>query len=315
MASLLFKDNPSLWRTGSDFPKVPLTQVSWDTDPDTAIAYVYFGHVNIDFDGSPTAYAPPGSGLDSDDDLSNAFDENRWFGVVALSPNDPAVKSGSANIDNRPELNRGGKFPVVQQEGNDDPSPGYYVSATPHATGPAYRQDSYVDASRVAFGALSGKLKSLGVSLGDYGLVIRHDQAAQSGFYFVDVGGNNFALGECSHKVGKDLGGSGRGNRFNNNFPVSFIVFPQSGDQDPSAIVTASDDQISAAIKAQMQKLCAASNAADLALLMGFNEVSPPQQPQGTAKLANYASDPDNNAKPRNFDTVAKGLSDWGYAI
>lgn len=314
MAKLVFTDHPMLWRTGSDFPKVPLTQVSWDSDPNTPVPYVYFGHVNIDFDGSPTAYAPPGSGLVGDDDLGNAHDDSRWFGVVALSENDPAVQSGDAQIDRRDSLKFGGKFPVVQQEKNGDPNPGFYVSSMPHASGPAFRQDSYIDASQVAFGALSGKFKSLGVALGDYGLAIRHDQNLQSGFFFADVGGNNYALGECSHKVGKDLGGSGRGNRFNNNFPVSFIVFPQSGTQDPSAVVSESDGDIADALKPLLGKLSEAENANELPMLMGYNEVAPPGQPGGTGKLAGYKRDPSSAKRPSNYDNIAEALKSWGYS-
>ena len=314
MARLVFTDHPSLWRTGSDFPKIPLTQVSWDSAPDTPVAFVYFGHVNIDFDGSPTAYAPPGSGLVGDDDLSNAHDESRWFGVVALAKNDPAVQNGDALIDDRPELQFGGKFPVIQQAKNDDPNPGFYVSALPHATGALFRQDSYIDASRVAFAALSGKFRALGVALGDYGMAIRHDQNLQSGFFFADVGGNNFALGECSHKVGKDLGGSGRGNSFNNNFPVSFIVFPQSGTQDPSAVVAESDDAIADALKPLLAKLSEAENANQLPMLMGYNEVAPPNQPRGTAKVAAYVRDASTATRPPNYDTIAEALRSWGYA-
>jgi len=313
MAKLAFKDHSVLWRTGSDFPKVPLTQVSWDYDPDAAVAYVFFGHVNIDFDGSPTAYAPPGSGLTPDDDLSNAHDDTHWFGVVSLSTNDAAVVRGDALIDKRLELQLGGKYPVIQQAANDDPNPGYYVSSTPHATGPLYRQDSYIDASRIAYGALSGKLKSLGFVLGDYGLAIRHDQSLQSGFYFADVGGNNYALGECSHKVGKDLGGTGRGNGFNNNFPVSFILFPQSGDQDPAAIVSASDDQIRHAVTELLKRLCTADNAEELPLLMGFNEIAPPGQPEGRSKLDAYLNGSGNSDRPRNYDHIVDGLQSWGY--
>src|SRR5262249_21545820 len=210
MANLVFNDHPVLWRTGHDFPQVPLTIVSWDSAPDDPVAYVFFGHVNIDFDGSPTAYGPPGIQPPPDDDLHNAWDEQSgWFGVAALAENDAAVLSGDATIDKQPGMEHRGKYPVVQQAANDDPSPGYYVSGTPHPSGPVWRQDSYIDASRVAFGALSGRLKALGVALGDFGLAIRHDTELQSGFYFADIGANNYALGECSHKVGKDLGGSG----------------------------------------------------------------------------------------------------------
>ncbi len=315
MARLVFKDHPALWRTGHDFPKVPLTMVSWDTARDRPVACLFFGHVNIDFDGSPTAYGPPGIQPPPDDDLGNAWDaKSGWFGVVALRRDDPAVLRGDAKIDTRRGMEHHGKYPVVQQTNNDDPSPGYYVSATPHATGPIWRQDSYVDASRVAFGALSGKLKKLGFVLGDYGLAIRHDKPLQSGFYFADAGGNNYALGECSHKVGKDLGGSGRGNAFNNNFPVSFIVFPESGNQDPRAVVSMSEPQIAEAIKPLLQKLTAAQNAEQLPLLMGFNEVAPPSKPPGKSRLDTYLKDPAHAEKPRHYTTIAGGLAAWGYA-
>jgi hypothetical protein len=315
MSKLLFQDEPGPWRTGHDYPAVSLTRVSVDDAPDKPLAYVFFGHVNIDFDGSPTAYAPPGKGLVSDDDLSNAYDDNRWFGVVALSENDPAVVSGQAIIDKRPELERGGKYPVIQQAANDDPNPGYYVSSLPYASGPAYRQDSYIDASQVAFGALSGRLKALGVALGDYGLAIRHDKDAQSGFFFADVGGNNYALGECSHKVGKDLGGSGRGNRFNNNFPVSFIVFPQSRTQETGTINAESDDQIAQSLKQLLETLSGVDNADELILLMGFNETPPPEKPQGLSKLERYVQSPDDGQQPHSYDTIAKALSNWGYIL
>ena len=145
----------------------------------------------------------------------------------------------------------------------------------------AYLQSSYIDASQIAFGALSGKLAALGFNLGDYGLAVRHDQNLQSGFYFADRGGNNYKLGECSHKVGKNLGGSGRGNRFNNNYPVSFIVFPGSGNTDPAAVPSIADADIQTAVRPLLANLATADDAKDLVLLMAFNETSPPNKPAG----------------------------------
>jgi hypothetical protein len=43
MPKLLFKNHPGDWRTGRDFPHVPLTRVSWDTAPEVAVAYVFSG--------------------------------------------------------------------------------------------------------------------------------------------------------------------------------------------------------------------------------------------------------------------------------
>lgn len=313
MANLIFKDHPATWRNGGDFPQIPLTEVSWDSAPDAPVAYVYFGHVNIDFDGSPTAYGPAGITPPPDDDLSNAGNQDQgWFGIFALAPNDPLVTGGTVVIDtNAPGY--GGKYPVVQQAANGDPSPGYYVSTTPQPSGPGYLQGSYVDASQIAFGALSGMLAGLGFGLGDYGLAVRHDQNLQSGFYFLDKGGNNYALGECSHKVGKNLGGSGRGNYFNNNFPVSFIVLPQSSTSDPSAVPSISDDQIKAALQPLLAKLGTADNAADLVLLMGFNETPPPNKPQGTTRLSAYHAT-SASPMPQNAANILQGLQSFGFA-
>jgi hypothetical protein len=206
-----------------------------------------------------------------------------------------------------------GKYPVIQQAKNGDPKPGFYVSGTPRPSGPGHLQNSYIDASQVAYGALSGGLRSLGFRLGDYGLAIRHDQNLHSGFYFVDSGGRNNALGECSHKVGKNLGGSGRASHFDNNFPVSFIVFPGSFDMDPDGVASLSDDQTNGRLKPLVRSMALASNADELPLLMGFNEIRPPGRPQGSSKLEAYRRAP-SRPRPANYDTIAQGLRAFGWA-
>ena len=317
MPTLVFKDHPATqWRNGSDFPQVALTALAWDSEPDKPVAYVFFGHVNIDYDGSPTAYGPPGITPLPDDDLANAWsDEGGWFGVYSLKPDDPLVAQGKAVIDQRPELLHKGKYPVVQQEANGDPQPGYYVSTTPQPSGPGHLQTSYVDASQVAFGALSGRLAALGFKLGDYGLAIRHDKKLQSGFYFVDRGGSqSWALGECSHKVGKDLGGSGRANRFNNNFPVSFIVFPDTFTMDASkGTPSMSDEEIKTEVDLLLADLARADNASHLALLMAMNEVAPQHKPPGKAGLDKYLAG--GVAKPSHYANVVEGLGNYGYVV
>jgi hypothetical protein len=339
MAKLVFKDHPAHWRTGEDYTQIPLTRVSWDTAPDLAVAYVYFGHVNVDFDGSPKCYAPEGHMPQPLDDLKNAIDKktDSWCGVVAMSRNDPLVKNGTAKIDDSdPKLEKQGLFPVLQQAKNGDPAPGYYVSSSPRASGPLYLQDSHLNASEVSFGALSGKLRELGFQLGDYGLAIRHDQSLQSGFYFADSGANNHALGECSHHVGLNLGGSGRAKHFNNNYPVSFIVFPGSFTVDPCddkpiprayrseegkyalkrcALPAISDADILSEVRPLLIGLSRADNAEELALLMGFNEVAPKHVPRGTSKLATFRKDPKPNLRPINYLTIAQGLRSWGYTM
>lgn len=317
MAKLIFKNEPHVWHTGSDYKHVRLTQVSWDTSPGKAEAYIFFGHVNVDFDGSPTAYGPAGIQPPPDDSLKNAWnDEKGWFGVVALEANDPLVKSGSAKIDKRLELLKKGKYPVIQQEKNGDPNPGYYVSSTPRPSSPRHHQNSHIDASKIAFGALDKYLQKLGVSLGDYGLAIRHDKFLQSGFYYVDMGGWKHALGECSHKVGKNLGGSGRGNKFNNNYPVSFIVFPRSSKFDGNGVAPRfTDDEIKDSLKPLLKNLSLAENARQLALLMGFNEIKPPGKPPGMKKLASFIANPDKHPLPNSHFNVARALIQHGFDI
>lgn len=311
-SSLVFADVPGHWHM-VDYKHVKLTSVAWDNAPDQPVAFVFFGHPNVDFDGSPTAYHPDDTG---DDNLANAVsDDGRWVGVVAMTPSDPQVVNGNALLDQRPEREKKGRYPVIQQAKNGDPSPGYYVSQTARAADasqPAYAQRRYFDASRVPYGALSGKLRDQGMALGDFGLAIRHDQALQSPFYFVDSGGaQSSALGEGSQKVGTNLGGSGRGSRFNNNFPVSFIVFPHSASDQSGAL---DDAAIGSGVSAQLAQLATASNARDLALLMAANEAAPGGTPAGKAGLDAYAADP-SRALPGNFATVCAGLRAFGFAL
>jgi hypothetical protein len=316
MPNLVFENQPGGWNA-VDFPSVPLTKVAWDTSPHDALAYVYFGHVDIDYDGSPTAYGPAGKVPLPDDELEHAGNAaDGWFGVMSLRPDDPLVLTGLARIDTTaPQFK--GKFPVVQQAWNGDPNPGYYVSTTPQAHGPyglEYLQSSYIDASKVPFGALDKQLPPLGINFGDFGLAIRHDQNLQSGFSFVDSGGDRFALGECSHKVGKDLGGTGRSSDFNNNFPVSFIIFPRSSTQPLANIRELSDASIMPALQARLFELSRAANARELALLMGFNEVEPPAKPRGKERLAAYLSTP-GSPKPPNDATIMQGLARFGFLL
>jgi hypothetical protein len=339
MAKLIFKDdNSGHWHT-NDFSRVSLTMVSWDTRPHTPLAYVFFGHVNMDFDGSPTAYGPEGINPPPDDWIGNAGNPTQgWFGVAHRRKDAPLVKNGTIKIDpNASEFL--GEFPVVQQKGHD-PKPGYYVSSTPHAAGLDYRQDSYVDSSVVPFGALDGRLEPLGFQMNDYGLAIRHNQNNQSGFYFADAGAAKFALGECSFKVGTNLGVTRKKGVFkvatkhgvvgverefwDNNFPVSFIIFPKSATMISGVTGKKphlkrfgltrelSEDTIASGIKSRLVELSQAENAGDLPLLMALNEVDSPHMPPGKAKLDEFLKTP-RQPKPPNYATVLLGLATFGF--
>ena len=176
---------------------------------------------------------------------------------------------------------------MVQQAKFGDPKPGFYVSTTPRNLArslgaiTAYRQNSYVDASKVAFGALDRFLQSKhNVQLGDLGFAVRHDANRQSGFSFCDMGGWNHALSECSHRVGSDLGVRKLGfGRWDNNFPVSFIIFPQTAISTRFNFVP-NDATIKSNLAAAMRELARTENAHDLPLLMATNE----RNPLGVAK-------------------------------
>jgi hypothetical protein len=64
-----------------------------------------------------------------------------------------------------------------------------------------------------------------------------------------------------------------------------------------------------------LEKLSAATNAEELVMLMGFNETAPPGKPQGLSKLESYLNNSHDSQRPRNYDTIAKALSHWGYSL
>ena len=325
MSKLIFKDFTG-WH-GNDFPHVTLTQVSLDANPDKALAFVFFGHVNLDFDGSPTAYGPPH--LNPDDFLGNAGNAAQgWFGVASAAPGNPFVQNGLIEIDRAaPGFHPHGnmksplQYPVKQQAKFGDPKPGFYVSTTPRnlasALGAitAYRQNSYVDASKVAFAALDLFLRrNHSVQLGDFGLAVRHDQDRTSGFYFVDIGGWHHALGECSHRVGLDLGVKKLGpGRWDNNFSVSFIVFPGTAISAHSSAVL-DDATIRANLTAALSELARADNAHDLPLLMATNEKSPVGTAKGKAGLDAFRKAKGARAwELGSATTIHMGLVNFGF--
>ena len=327
MSKLVFKDFPG-WRNGKEFLDVTLTQVAIDDNPAKVLAFVFFGHVNLDFDGSPTAYGPPR--LSPDDGLGNAGNAQKgWFGVASASPGNYWVGQDLVVIDqNAPGFHPKGnpalpaEFPVVQQAQFGDPNPGFYVSTTPRnklsfiGGVTPYRQISYVDASEVAFGALDLYLqRDRGVQIGDFGLALRHDLNRQSAFYFVDYGAWNHALGECSHRVGLDLGVTKLSpGRWDNNFPVSFILFPGTAIWRVFGDLELDDSVIERNVEAALSVLAKAENARDLPLLMAANETSPLGVAKGKAGLDAFRKAKGAHAWiAGSATTIHVGLAEFGF--
>jgi hypothetical protein len=239
-----------------------------------------------------------------------------------MAPTDSLVVDGTVLIDqDAPKFL--GKFPIVQQLQNGDPKPGYYVSKSSHRRGPLHLQNSYINSAEIAYGALDAKFLHLGVAFGDYGLVLRHDQSLQSPFYYVDGGAGKFALGECSHKVATNLGVTriaGTPCGWDNNFPVSFLVFPRSGDMHYDAvageeigfgIMERSENSIMNALHPRLVELSRADNALDLPRLMAFNEGPPSVAPNGKERLDAFVRK--RGVPPGNFVHILTRLSQFGF--
>jgi hypothetical protein len=243
-----FKPLPGNWRNGNDFDHVQVLKI---TGPPGVKALLYTCHVNIDYDGASTTYGPRGKvTLDS---LEDAGYPRWWYGLLALHPQ---ARIGDMNDNSYASFNIGTQGQLATQyfgvslDTNYPDSKGrcpvkgangYFMSATPHYHGTfrdMYKQSSYTDAATVPFGALSGNLETTGgVSVGDCGFAIRYGAAKNSLFYFADQGATSGpkaeAVGECSYALFLNLGGETKapGKTPDNNWPVSFLVFPRIEDR------------------------------------------------------------------------------------
>jgi hypothetical protein len=128
--------------------------------------------MDVDVDGAPRAYGPPGT--DTLDDLRNAHSMGR--------PDAPIV--GYLLEDAPPHR------PVVQ--GPQDPAPGYYVSQT------AFEDESvpnerdprrYVDATKINYIVLGDQARKMGARLGDF-VAVYSRRTHRSVFGIVGDSGN-----------------------------------------------------------------------------------------------------------------------------
>jgi Fungal chitosanase of glycosyl hydrolase group 75 len=128
--------------------------------------------MDVDVDGAPRAYGPPGS--DALDDLRNAHSMGRLDAPIV----------GYLTEDSPPHR------PIVQ--GPHDPAPGYYVSQT------AYEDESisnardprrYVDATAISYVVLGDKGRHMGARLGDF-VAVYSTRTHRSVFGIVGDDGN-----------------------------------------------------------------------------------------------------------------------------
>ena len=205
-------------------------------------AIVFQCILNQDVDGAPNCYArfnpanPNGKngGLDflrnGTSDENATFDAGgnnwEWHGVVSRTPGKAATEG--VDIDDEQGLfvrDRVGRFPVFR------PGHAFYVSSTSAITSSGFAetdQRKYWDATTVSYAAITPPLLRLGVKLGDFGVAIRNDDGNSEAFFYGDSGGQE-KVGEVSTQVFQRLfPGNNQEGR-----PVTFIVFPGSGDNPP----------------------------------------------------------------------------------
>jgi hypothetical protein len=195
-----------------------------------------------------------------------------WAGVVSKRH----AEVPGLVMDERPFLkDAAGRFPVLHQPGT--PDQGFYVS---QSKGLAYNpsrpqaplewdQDKYLDASAIPYAVYADQWASLGVGTGDYGLAIRPQNGAHTGFMFGDSGTPN-KVGECSRQLVRTLSPSA----YNEDF-VLFMVFPGTGSGDPAPglirprvrFEIAKLNQVSNAYK--LGEIYSSSNALNIMLALG----------------------------------------------
>ena len=159
------------------------------------------GGMSIDADGAPHAYSPiPEQGLDA---LEHAGSPGNWAGI--------ATREGE---------------PIVQ--GPDEPAPGYYVSTTAlqDFSYPFYRQERYVDASRVPYLALPATAN--GPQLGDLALVVNIRTHKASPAIFADI---SSVPGEGSIELARRLGIHADARRGGADGGILYFVFSHSGNR------------------------------------------------------------------------------------
>lgn len=142
------------------------------------------GGLNIDADGAPNAYGPPGSSPPGLDYLANAGHPGNWYGVLVDEHGDPIIQKMS------------------------DPCPGMYISPTSlvdHGYGPLDPR-RYVDSLQVPYLAVAKDvLRERGVKLGDVGFAYNRATQKLCAAVVADAGPRG-KYGEGSIALARALG-------------------------------------------------------------------------------------------------------------
>jgi hypothetical protein len=190
---------------GDEDREIPIWHVPGDT------AFFYESGMTIDADGAPNAYHPDNIGLD---DLANAGAPGYWMGLAKNAEGEPFV------------------------QGQNDPYPGYYVSATALADRTKAVNDParYVDASKIPFIVLPGAMaREIGARPGDFAVAFNQRNGQSSYAIFGDVGPSD-RIGEGSVALAENLGIRSDARNGGARRGILFLVFPGSGNGSPRPI-------------------------------------------------------------------------------
>jgi hypothetical protein len=164
-----------------------------------------------------------------------------------------------------------GAFPVIQPDlGRDGQSnavvgaPGFYVSTTSTVTDlslDAWDQSWYLDATEIPYAAWAGWMAHFGLQQGDFGLALRYNSEASSGYVYGDAGAGN--VGEVSRALFETLAPG----RDNEPRDFIFLAFPGSGTLkvSPAALIN-----IQTRVNDRVRRLNAVPNNEALATFLSF---------------------------------------------
>lgn len=261
------------------------------------------------FVGLGNACGDPGDGTKGHENFVAKSHNFYWASVVALTK---AAARGKVVIDDRPELEAlvvdssgarvtagNGFFPMVQPDTSR--YKGYYVSTTATMTDGTLddsNTDKWVNAEDVPYAVWANAWKRPNINgkqlaLGDFGLAIRNDTGACSGFFYGDAGTPD-KVGECSQNLYLALTDSGA--------PwCTFIAFPGSG---PGKVVgSVPEGKIAANVLPLVSKLALTDNPSDLMerIYMGHS-----MRPSGKKSYQL------NDEQGRLYTNIARALNLWG---
>ena len=203
-----------------------------------------------------------------------------------------------------------GRFPVIQgdqgQAGWSNAAfgaPGYYVSTTSTITSPDFSEWDplrYLDATEVPYAAWAGWMQSFGLQQGDFGLALRYNSEAASGYVYGDSGAGN--VGEVSRQLFETLAPG----RDNEPRDFIFLAFPSSGTYK---ISPATEPQIQARVRANVIKLNQIPGADAVATFLSFGADLDLYQRYQQRRL----SDAQMIAADARYSRVAAVLGSFGY--